>query len=347
MDSSIRVKGSISCLPGAAMGQDGQNSGGSSAVRKFARCLDTLMGNALSPPSDSECGAAGKEQSRNDSGSGVRTGQQPNGCFGTGNFPGIDPRFYNMYAMLNNQADQHREQSPIKRNEQGDLIKGLKGEAQGCGGQERAGPGNGSAPAGNARQSPPAGSIAGTRRALDNGQTSRGVVHSQPPVKLTRDPNGNARATADRLQSLEGTDANQAIEQLQRRGQLDQLAANMVKPGVWCSEGGLRADEQQRFLRNMAGKLNGANLASVQRFFAAAGGDHAKKVADAVADHASSQTRADFVQGIAASASETPCASPSGAGPWTARYYSSDAQAAATVLSSLRLCPAGLRRIAG
>ena len=145
----------------------------------------------------------------------------------------------------------------------------------------------------------------------------------------------DARAAAGQLQSLDGAQANQAIDQLQRQGKLDSLAAQMVKPDGWLGKGGLSKDEQGRFLASMAGKLDGAHLALLQHAFAQAGGEHAGDVARAVAAHAPAQTKLQFVRAMAAGASDKAQSSYS-LGSSTQTYFNTDAQAAAIVLSSLR-----------
>jgi len=218
------------------------------------------------------------------------------------------------------------ERAPKKPAGQGDL----KGKAQA---RARAGRGDGVTRSGSTQQSPPPnGSISPADLPLNSSETvsmDRDVARagSQPPAEQKLDPD-NVKATADQLQALDGAGANKAIHQ--QGEQLNPFAARMLKTG-WVTEGGLSAGEQQKFFDRMAGKLSGANLARLQRSFAATGRDHANDVARAVATDAPSQTRIDFVRSMAPWASDN---SPA-VGADTTLQINSDTEATATVLASL------------
>ncbi|MCL1960372.1 MAG: DUF4781 domain-containing protein, partial [Desulfovibrionaceae bacterium] len=165
------------------------------------------------------------------------------------------------------------------------------------------------------------------------------LVKPQPQTAAA--PSGNpalpadAKAAASKLQSLDAADAKQAIDQLEREGKLDQFTAGLVKSDGWFTQGGLGKDEQGRFLADMSVKLDGARLASLQRSFAKAGDEHGEDVARAVANHAPTQTKIEFVQSMAAGASEGR-SHITGVLIEDRQYFNADAQAAATALSSLR-----------
>lgn len=145
----------------------------------------------------------------------------------------------------------------------------------------------------------------------------------------------DVQAVVSRLGSVGGADASALVDGLPRDGKLDRFAARMSGSGGWVSKGGLSPDEQRGFLADVSGKLDGAHLAALQRAFAKAGDDHSDDVANAVAAHASPQTRAGFVQSMAAGASDR-ANYHAHWGSMEVRHSNTDAEAAATVLSSLR-----------
>ncbi|WP_419814400.1 hypothetical protein [Glacieibacterium sp.] len=144
---------------------------------------------------------------------------------------------------------------------------------------------------------------------------------------------------AARLKGLSSTDADAVIDEMAANGQLDRLAEETVD-GSWFGNGGLSGSERTDLFNTLATKLDGTSLASVSNAFAGAttGEDDFNVVTDlasAVATHATSQAKVDYVGALA---SETDGKGLQGAGlggGWE-RNVDSEAGAIGTVLGSMR-----------
>lgn len=143
-----------------------------------------------------------------------------------------------------------------------------------------------------------------------------------------------------KLQSLSATDADAVIDELQRDGQLDKFASEAVD-GDWFGNGGYSADERRDLFTDLAKKLDGQSLAAVSEAFAktddgADGHSRVGELADAVATHATSYDKVQYVEAMKTRVTDNP--------DWTESHvfstssHKSDAEAAAVgkVLTSLK-----------
>lgn len=143
-----------------------------------------------------------------------------------------------------------------------------------------------------------------------------------------------------KLQGLSATDADAVIDELQRQGQLDKLAGEAVD-GDWFGNGGYSADERRDLFADLARKLDGQSLAAVSDAFAKTDGgsdgfDRVGEIADAVATHASSYDKVQYVEAMKAKV--TGDTSWSESHVFSTASHKSDAEAAAVgkVLASLK-----------
>jgi hypothetical protein len=143
-------------------------------------------------------------------------------------------------------------------------------------------------------------------------------------------------AIAGQLSQLNGPDAGKVIDKPQQDGQLDQFAAKVTFPGSLLSSAGLSQDEQRSFLNNMACKLDGAHLVTLQHAYAQSGDAHSQDVAYAVASHASPEAKVQFVHDAAVNGAAQKPDYQGQFGRLTAVYANPDSKAAATVLASTR-----------
>ena len=114
---------------------------------------------------------------------------------------------------------------------------------------------------------------------------------------------GDDQAIAQTLAGLSDADANAVIADLQASGKLDDLAQTITSGSLFT--GSLSADERRQFLTDMAGKLDGGNLANLSRAFDTIGGDNGREgvgyvqeLGNAIAAHSAAQTKVDFVRAL-------------------------------------------------
>ena len=114
---------------------------------------------------------------------------------------------------------------------------------------------------------------------------------------------GDDQAIAQTLAGLSDADANAVIADLQASGKLDDLAQTITSGSLFT--GSLSADERRQFLTDMAGKLDGNNLANLSRAFDTIGGDNGREgvgyvqeLGNAIAAHSAAQTKVDFVRAL-------------------------------------------------
>lgn len=143
-----------------------------------------------------------------------------------------------------------------------------------------------------------------------------------------------------KLASLNATDADAVIDELQRQGQLDKLAGEAVD-GDWFGNGGYSADERRDLFTDLAGKLDGQSLAAVSNAFAktndgAGGHSRVGELADAVASHASNATKVDYVAALAGKTTDRPNWSESHVFSTTSHTGDVEAAAVAKVLTSMK-----------
>jgi hypothetical protein len=151
---------------------------------------------------------------------------------------------------------------------------------------------------------------------------------------------GEMNDIRSKLQGLSATDADAVIDELQRQGQLDKLAGEAVD-GDWFGNGGYSADERRDLFTDLAKKLDGQSLAAVSDAFAktddgADGHSRVGELADAVATHASSYDKVQYVEAMKGQVTDRPS--------WTESHvfstssHEADAEAAAVgkVLTSLK-----------
>lgn len=117
--------------------------------------------------------------------------------------------------------------------------------------------------------------------------------------------NGDVKNAVGALTQLDSTNAKAAIDTLAKDGTLDKLAGE-INDGKGFGLGGLSADEKRDFFVEMAKDLDGAQLKQLSDAFARAGGDYHGKadveaLGQAIATHAASDVKVDYVQAQAAS----------------------------------------------
>ncbi len=152
----------------------------------------------------------------------------------------------------------------------------------------------------------------------------------------------DVNAAAAKIKELSATDANAVIAEMRRTGELDKLASEGTD-GAWFGNGGYSAEERRDLFNDLAGKLDGNNLAAVSNAFENAGGGQdgynlAKEFASAVASHASPTAKVDYIKALSAETADGKGfngADIFGGGSWS-RDVDGDAAAVATVLGSLR-----------
>lgn len=143
---------------------------------------------------------------------------------------------------------------------------------------------------------------------------------------------------AARLRGLSSVDADAVIDEMARSGQLDRLAEETVD-GAWFGNGGMSGGERRDLFNDLAGKLDGASLASVSRAFAGAteGEDDfnvVTELAGSVASHSTAQTKVDYVGALAAETDGQGIDGSGFGGSWS-REVDSEAGAIGTVLGSM------------
>jgi hypothetical protein len=147
-------------------------------------------------------------------------------------------------------------------------------------------------------------------------------------------------AVRSRLSGLNATDTDAVIDAMADHGLLDRLAAES-NDGEFAGLGqdGFSVDERQSLFADLAQKLDGDSLATVSNAFAKAetGEDDFRVVtefADAVATHASSPAKVDYIEALADETGGKGI--DSGVLTRTSHKVDSEAGAIATVLGSLR-----------
>ncbi|MBO9623407.1 MAG: hypothetical protein J7500_11920 [Sphingomonas sp.] len=115
---------------------------------------------------------------------------------------------------------------------------------------------------------------------------------------------GEMNDIRSKLQGLSASDADAVIDELQRQGQLDKFASEAVD-GDWFGNGGYSADERRDLFTDLAQKLDGQSLAAVSDAFARTddgtdGFNRVGELADAVATHASSYDKVQYVEAMKA-----------------------------------------------
>src|SRR5690606_39097487 len=111
--------------------------------------------------------------------------------------------------------------------------------------------------------------------------------------------NDDIKDAVGEITKLPAAEANQLVDRLEANGQLDQIA-DQVNDGSWFGNGGLSADERRNFFADMAGKLDGQNLAALSESFSRTdegGGEYGAvtDLASEIATHAAPQTRVDYI----------------------------------------------------
>ncbi len=114
---------------------------------------------------------------------------------------------------------------------------------------------------------------------------------------------GDDQAIAQTLAGLSDVDANAVVADLQKSGKLDDVAQTITSGSLFT--GSLSADERRQFLTDMAGKLDGNNLANLSRAFDTIGGDqgregagYVQELGNAVAAHSATETKVNFVRAL-------------------------------------------------
>jgi hypothetical protein len=153
---------------------------------------------------------------------------------------------------------------------------------------------------------------------------------------------GDVNDVASRLKGLSAADADAVIDEMKRTGELDRFASEAVD-GSWVGLGGYSDSERRDLFNDLAGKLDGASLASVSDAFAKASGGEDKftrvgELGDAIASHASAATKVDYVKAMAAkTADEKPIeGGPYFGGGSFSRDVDPEAGAVGKVIGSLR-----------
>ncbi|NJM81319.1 MAG: hypothetical protein HC844_01495 [Tabrizicola sp.] len=148
---------------------------------------------------------------------------------------------------------------------------------------------------------------------------------------------------SDAVQTLKDADAETAkavVAELDERGRLDDLF-DEIYDGSHVG-GGLEGDDRRAFFEDMAGKLDGASLARMANEAKRHGGytglEAMTEFAGAVAAHASSDAKVEFVRSLADETLVSDTTSSAFA------FVDPDAVAIATVLASMGDDPASLRR---
>ena len=116
--------------------------------------------------------------------------------------------------------------------------------------------------------------------------------------------NDDIKDAVGEITKLPAAEANQLIDRLEADGQLDQIA-DQVNDGSWFGNGGLSVDERSAFFADMAGKLDGANLAALSESFSRTddgGGEYGAvtDLASEIATHAVAPTRVDYIAAMKA-----------------------------------------------
>lgn len=149
-------------------------------------------------------------------------------------------------------------------------------------------------------------------------------------------------AIRDILGDLGATDTDAVIDAMADSGKLQKLA-DELNQGEFLGAGqdGLSTDERRDLLADLAGKLDGDSLARVSNAFAAAETGHTDfdrvtELADAVATHASSSVKLDYIAALAGGTDGEGINDTYFGGGSSRREVDSEAGAIGTVLGSLR-----------
>lgn len=105
-----------------------------------------------------------------------------------------------------------------------------------------------------------------------------------------------------KLSSLNATDADAVVDELQRQGQLDKLAGQATD-GSWFGNGGYSANERRDLFNDLAAKLDGQSLAAVSNAFAktddgADGHQRVTEFAEAIAAHTPNHQKVQYVEAL-------------------------------------------------
>lgn len=145
---------------------------------------------------------------------------------------------------------------------------------------------------------------------------------------------------AKTLKGLSAADATAVINNLSASGDLNKLAGEAVD-GSWFGNGGFTASERKAFFADMAGKLDGATLSKLSNAFIGTdakgldGVERGNELASAIATHASTTTKIDFVREQAKLATDQTSVSSAGIVS-TIKEVDPQASAIATVIGSMK-----------
>ena len=147
------------------------------------------------------------------------------------------------------------------------------------------------------------------------------------------------KTVTDTLSKLNGPDAHAVIADLKAHGKLDQIAAETVDGSV-AGLGGLSTTERAAFFSNMAGKLDGADLATLARAFGTSDSNHGapyvEELGKAVATHASPDAKVQFINQLKGATADQSARVTNSLGSSTSVEGDADAVAIGEVLGSLR-----------
>ncbi len=162
---------------------------------------------------------------------------------------------------------------------------------------------------------------------------------------------GDVQAIANTFEGLDANQTQAVIDQLAADGTLDKIAQEFTDDKV-MGLGGLTVAERSTFFNDMARKLDGEGLKTLSDSFARTddnSGGYSDVVAlgQAVATHASSDVKVDYVQAMADSATDRPDYSSAGFGGSTSRTGDAEAAAIGEVLGGLQGNPAAAQEAFG
>lgn len=165
---------------------------------------------------------------------------------------------------------------------------------------------------------------------------------------------GHSWRRSGHCQYFRGLNANQTqavVDQLAADGTLDKLAREFTDDKI-MGLGGLTNAERSSFFNDMASKLDGEGLKTLSDAFARTddnSGGYSDVVAlgQAVASHASTNVKVDYVQAMADSSTDRPDHSSSGIGGSSSRTGDAEAAAIGEVLGGLQGSPAAAEEAFG
>ena len=151
------------------------------------------------------------------------------------------------------------------------------------------------------------------------------------------------RQAADVIFGGDARTADGVIDELARRGTLDDFAAEVMDGNV--VGGGLSVTDRQRLMANFARNLDGDSLAKVSDAFAATharsgGHQSVAELGQAIGTHATPGAKLDYLTAQAPKTTDKPSHTDAGFGSATTRWSDAEALAAAHVVGSLKTNPA-------